>query len=194
MKFIKGFKEEFEVPCVKCRRLGNQETFYIPTLYADNFVSDLFLFPVKFEDEYGKQGIAYFFKRPSDYGYKPYKVYKLKKKYKTVNGEKETYGYNLPLPALYQSFLGISREHNKTFLNVRGGHLPDGTKVILVTEHNETIQVPSSGIWKVICPDCHVEMLQYPGYETIFQCSNCNQLRTTSNGSEIKSIRLQEVK
>ena len=47
-KFIKDFTKEFEIEIVKCRRIGHQETFYVPTIHAVNFFSGQFVFPMRY--------------------------------------------------------------------------------------------------------------------------------------------------
>ncbi|MBU1201968.1 MAG: hypothetical protein KJ583_00425 [Nanoarchaeota archaeon] len=141
-KFIKDFTKEFEIEIVKCRRIGHQETFYVPTIHAVNFFSGQFVFPMRYVDDKGKVGLAFYFKRPLDYFYRPYKYYKLPRKY-TVSGgiSKTTHSFYVPIPAMLMADVGVSRKAPNRYLHVKGGFLQDGTKVLLVTKSTETCSV-----------------------------------------------------
>jgi hypothetical protein len=45
---------------------------------------------------------------------------------------------------------------------------------------------------QMICPSCSIQMDQYPGYASIFECSQCKQLRTTARGDEVRIIKFWE--
>ena len=51
--------QEFEVQTIKCRKLGNQHTFYVPTINASNFFGrNLEVFPMRYRDEEKQLGLA----------------------------------------------------------------------------------------------------------------------------------------
>jgi len=125
--------KEFEVQTIKCRKLGNQHTFYVPTINASNFFGkDLEVFPMRYRDEQEQLGLAFFLDMPKDYFYKPYKVYKLKRPYKLADGsEKMTHSFYVPIPSQMVVDLGIGKGVPK-LISMKGGYMPNGQKVILI--------------------------------------------------------------
>jgi len=135
MQIIKSddLTKEFEVQTIKCRKLGNQHTFYVPTINASNFFGNgLEVFPMSIRDEHEQLGLAFFLDMPKDYFYKPYKVYKLKRPYKLADGsEKLTYSFYVPIPSQMIVDLGIGKGVPK-LISMKGGYMPNGQKVILI--------------------------------------------------------------
>ena len=139
MKVIhrKNFTKEFEIKIVNPRKIGNQWTYYVSTIFAANFFGkNLEVFPMRYRDENENIGLAYYTDLPSDYYYRPYKIYKLKKNYKLANGEnKETWSYCVPIPAKMMVDVGISKHDPRKHLTITGGILEDGSRVILVQKY-----------------------------------------------------------
>ncbi|MCF7871612.1 hypothetical protein K9L97_01135 [Candidatus Woesearchaeota archaeon] len=133
----KDFTQEFIIKIVNPRKIGNQWTGYISTIHAANFFGkDLEVFPMRYRDEDENLGLAYYTEMPSDYYYRPYKVYKLKKNYKLANGEtKTTWSYCIPIPAKMMVDVGISKHDPRKHLTITGGILEDGSRVILVQKY-----------------------------------------------------------
>ena len=129
---------EFKQHIALHRRLGNQEIFNVSAVYAANFVGDKkYVFPMRYRDEHENIGLVYHLKMPSDYFYKPYRIYKLKKKYRLVNGDtKVALSYCFPIPSKMLVDVGASKKGPKKHLTVMGGYLEDGSKVILVQRYN----------------------------------------------------------
>jgi hypothetical protein len=125
--------KEFEVQTIKCRKLGNQNTFYVPTINASNFFGKgLEVFPMRYRDEEEQLGLAFFLDMPKEYFYKPYKVYKLKRPYKLADGSKKmTYSFYVPIPSQMIVDLGIGKGMPK-LISMKGGYMRDGQKVILI--------------------------------------------------------------
>ncbi len=125
--------QEFEVQTIKCRKLGNQHTFYVPTINASNFFGrNLEVFPMRYRDEEEQLGLAFFLDMPKDYFYKPYRVYKLKRPYRLADGsEKMTYSFYVPIPSQMIVDLGIGKGVPK-LISMKGGYMPNGQKVILI--------------------------------------------------------------
>lgn len=140
MKVIRAddFTQEFKVDIALHRRLGNQEIFNLPTVYAANFIGNKkHVFPMRYLDEDECIGLAYFLDMPFDYFYKPYRIYRLKKKYRLVNGDtKVALSYCFPIPSKMLVDVGASKRGPKKHLSVKGGFLRDGRKVILVQRYN----------------------------------------------------------
>lgn len=120
---------------VKCRSSGGISTAYYPTINASSFFAEsLEIYPDRFIDPDDDQmGLVYYVGQPPrDYFYKPYKVYKLKRPYKLVDGTKKmTYSYYLPIPSRMLVDLGIGKGMPK-LVTVTGAYLEDGQKVILI--------------------------------------------------------------
>ena len=135
MQIIKSddLTKEFEVQTIKCRKLENQHTFYVPTINASNFFGNgLEVFPMRYRDEHEQLGLAFFLDMPKDYFYKPYKVYKLKRPYKLADGsERLTYSFYVPIPSQMIVDLGIGKGVPK-LISMKGGYMPNGQKVILI--------------------------------------------------------------
>lgn len=135
MRILKNgdFTQEFEVPTINCRKIGNQATFYVPTIHAVNFFTErLEVFPMRYRDEAEQIGLIFFLDLPKDYFYRPYKVYKLPRRYVLTDGTKKcTSSFYVPIPAQMLVDIGINKDGQK-FVTVKGGYLKDGTKVILV--------------------------------------------------------------
>lgn len=140
MRVIKGddITIEYAIDILLHRRLGNQEIFNLPAVHAANFVGNKkFVFPMRYRDEDENIGLAYFLEMPTDYFYKPYRIYKLKKKYGLVNGDTKTaFSYCFPIPSKMLVDVGASKKGPKKHLTVKGGFLKDGRKVILVQRYN----------------------------------------------------------
>lgn len=135
MKIIRteDFVQEFEVKTIKCRKMGNQQTFYVPTINAVNFFGDsLEVFPMRFRDENEQIGFVFYLDMPDDYFYKPYHTYKLRRPYKTSSGEKRlTHSFYVPIPAMMHADLGIQKENAK-LITMKGDILRNGLKAILI--------------------------------------------------------------
>ena len=125
--------KEFEVQTIRCRKQGNQYTFYVPTINASNFFGDeLEVFPMRYRDENEELGLAFYLDMPRDYFYKPYRVYKLKRPYKLADGtEKMTHSFYVPIPSQMVVDLGIGKGVPK-LISMKGGYMPNGQKVILI--------------------------------------------------------------
>jgi hypothetical protein len=142
MRIIKDedFTKEFEVPTISCRKIGSQATFYVPTIHAVNFFTEkLEIFPMRFRDEKDQIGLVFFLDLPKDYYYRPYKVYKLPRKYNLTDGtNKTTWSYYVPIPRQMLVDLGMDRDSQK-YINLRGCFLKDGTKALLVQKRRAVV-------------------------------------------------------
>ena len=142
MRIIKNedFTKEFEVPTISCRKIGSQATFYVPTIHAVNFFTEkLEIFPMRYRDEKEELGLIFFLDLPKDYYYRPYKIYKLPRKYKVLNGvDKTTWSYYVPIPKQMLVDLGMDRDGQK-YISLRGCYLKDGTKILLVQKRKAVV-------------------------------------------------------
>jgi len=132
------FSQDFEEPCIATRRCGNQETFYLPTVFAANFLAnDKYVFPMQRISEDGVLTLVYYVEdMPSDYFYRKYLIYRLKKYYKTKDGVRQTaISFLMPIPTKMATNFGICKDNPKIHVNIRGGFLKDGSKVIMVQKY-----------------------------------------------------------
>jgi len=132
------FSQDFEEPCVATRRCGNQETFYLPTAYAANFLAeDKYVFPIQRVSEDGVLTIVYYVEdMPSDYFYRKYMIYRLKKYYMKKDGKRyAAISFVIPLPSKMALNLGICKDMPKVHVNIKGGFLKDGSKVIIIQKY-----------------------------------------------------------
>ena len=129
-----GFTKEFGPATHKCRQIGGQLTFYIDTVNASDFFADsLEIYPVRCMTSDEQLGIMFYVgDPPQDYMYKPYKVYKLKRPYKLVDGtDKLTHSFYVPIPSIMVRDLDLGKSMSK-LISVKGGILKSGQRIILI--------------------------------------------------------------
>ena len=129
-----GFTKIFGPLTLACRSIGSQLAYYVDKSNAEDFFADsLEVYPVRCMTSDEQLGILFYVDNPpQDYRGKPYKVYKLKRPYKLIDGtDKLTHSYYVPIPSIMVRDLDLGKGMSK-LISVKGGFLKDGQKVILI--------------------------------------------------------------